>query len=67
MNLFSRMTEIFWIEKEKNIYDFSQRTNISYVMGLILMWMPRKGIKFRDFSLYFKQEWHSSKCKAEQG
>ena len=56
MNLFLRMKEIVWIEKEKNIYDFCKRTNIFHVLELILMRMPMQGIKFRDFmSVYVLQ------------
>ena len=43
------MKEIFWIEKENNIYDFCKRTNIFYMLELILIWMQMQGIKFRDF------------------
>ena len=49
----------FIFKKERNlldrkrtitlIYGFCKRTNMLYVMELILMWMPMKGIKFRDF------------------
>ena len=49
MNLYSRMKEIFWIEKENNIYDFCKHTYIFYMLELILIWMQMHGIKFRDF------------------
>ena len=49
----------FIFKKERNlldrkgtitlIYGFCKRTNMLYVMELILMWMPMKGIRFRDF------------------
>ena len=49
----------FIFKKERNlldrkrtitlIYGFCKRTNMLYVMELILMWMPMKGIKLRDF------------------
>ena len=66
MNLFLRMKEIVWIEKEKNIYDFCKRTNIFHVLELILMRMPMQGIKFRDFmSVVCTSNWNGSPARSK--